>query len=218
MSDLQNNIVIDNGTGSIKCGFSGEEAPKSIFSNIISESGEVGNEKIQEEKIHHPVQYGIIKNFEEMEKIWIHTFQNELRVNSDERNILIDDNPGAPKINREKITQLMFENFNVQGLFICVQPMLSLYSVGKSTGLIIDSGEDSTNIVPIIEGYSFPYSITKSLFGGKNITKFLADKLKEKNNNFDFNKYEYRKLAEEIKEKSSKISLNYEADLNRIIR
>ena len=214
MSDLQNNIIIDNGTGSIKCGFSGEEAPKSIFSNIISGSGEVGNEKTEEEKIHHPIQYGIIKNFDEMEKIWIHTFQNELRVNSDERNILIDDNPGAPKINREKITQIMFENFNVQGLFICVQPMLSLYSVGKSTGLIIDSGEDSTNIVPIIEGYSFPYSITKSLFGGKNITKFLVEKLKEKNNNFDFNKYEYKKLAEEIKEKSSKISLNYEADLN----
>jgi len=50
-----------------------------------------------------------------MEKIWQNTFQNELKVQSDERNVLLSN---SPKINREKMTQIFFEKLNVQGLFI----------------------------------------------------------------------------------------------------
>ncbi len=202
MSDTQSNIVIDNGSSTIKCGFSGENAPKSIISNTITKDGIVGDDTLPD--IIYPVEHGIIKNFEEMEKIWKHTFNNELKVNSDERNVLISDSPLAPKINREKITQILFEKFNVQGLFICSQQMLSLYSVGSTTAIIVDSGDDSTHIVPIIEGYSHSFTITKMNYGGRAITNFLIKKLSLNGLNFT------KKIGQEVKEKFCRVSLDFE--------
>ena len=210
MSDSQSSIVIDNGSSSIKCGFSGEEAPKSIFSNIISPStGKVGDESLEDNV--SPIEHGIITNFDLMEKIWDHTFSRELKVPQEERNILTSDSPLSPKINREKITQIMFEKFNVQGLFICIRPILSLYCVGKTSALVLESGDDVTQIVPINEGYYFPYSITKSNLGGKLVTNFLMDKLKQSNDEALFN--EIKKNSKIIKEKLCRVSLNYEEEL-----
>ena len=212
MSESQSNIVIDNGSSSIKCGFSGEEAPKSIFSNIISRSTDkVGDESLEDNI--SPIEHGIITNFDLMEKIWEHTFSRELKVPQEERNILTSDSPLSPKINREKMTQIMFEKFNVQGLFICIRPILSMYCVGKTSALVLESGDDVTQIVPINEGYYFPYSITKSNLGGKLVTNFLMDKIKE-NNKDDMLFNEIKKNSKIIKEKLCRVSLNYENELN----
>ena len=211
MSDNLSNIVIDNGSSTIKCGFSGEEAPKSIFSNIISRSTDkVGDESLEDNV--SPIEHGIITDFELMEKVWEHTFSRELKVPQEERNILTSDSPLSPKINREKMTQIMFEKFNVQGLFICIRPILSMYSLGKTSALVLESGDDVTQIVPINEGYYFPYSITKSNLGGKLVTNFLMDKLKENNDEILYN--EIKKNAKIIKEKLCRVSLNYEEEIN----
>lgn len=211
MSDNLSNIVIDNGSSTIKCGFSGEEAPKSIFSNIISRSTDkVGDESLEDNV--SPIEHGIITDFELMEKVWEHTFSRELKVAQEERNILTSDSPLSPKINREKMTQIMFEKFNVQGLFICIRPILSMYSLGKTSALVLESGDDVTQIVPINEGYYFPYSITKSNLGGKLVTNFLMDKLKENNDEILYN--EIKKNAKIIKEKLCRVSLNYEEEIN----
>ena len=211
MSDSQSNIVIDNGSSTIKCGFSGEEAPKSIFSNVISESTEKVGDDTLEDNI-SPIEHGIITNFDLMEKIWEHTFTRELKVPQEERNILTSDSPLSPKMNRDKMTQIMFEKFNVQGLFICIRPLLSMYCVGKTSGLVVESGDDVTQIVPVNEGYYFPYSITKSNLGGKTVTNFLVDKLSAKNSNIP--KKELLKSSKIIKEKYCRVSLNYEEELN----
>ena len=211
MTDSQSNIVIDNGSSSIKCGFSGEEAPKSIFSNVISKSIEkVGDDSLDDNI--SPIEHGIIVDFDSMEKIWEHTFMRELKVSQEERNILTSDSPLSPKMNREKMTQIMFEKFNVQGLFICIRPMLSMYCVGKTSALVVESGDDVTQVVPINEGYYFPYSITKSNLGGKTVTNFLMDKLSKK---LDYQSpKELLKLSKIIKEKLCRVSLNYEEELN----
>ena len=210
MSDSQSNIVIDNGSSSIKCGFSGEEAPKSIFSNIISPSTDKVGDISLEDNV-SPIEHGIITNFDLMEKIWEHTFTRELKVPQEERNILTSDSPLSPKINRERITQIMFEKFNVQGLFICIRPILSMYCVGKTSALVLQSGDDVTQVVPINEGYYFPYSTTKSNLGGKMVTNFLMDKLKERNDEVLFN--EIKKNSKIIKEKLCRVSLNYDEEL-----
>jgi actin-related protein len=170
-------LVVDNGSGVIKAGFSGKEAPISIFPSIIGRPKNlnvligveckdeyIGDEAQQKRgflKISYPIEHGIIKDFDDMEKIWDHTFYIELRVSPDEHAVLLTEAPQNPMVNREKTTQMIFERYNVPAMYLAIQPCLSLYSAGRTTGIVCDSGDGRTSVAPIYEGFSIPHSVDK---------------------------------------------------------
>ena len=163
-------IIIDNGTGYCKAGLSGEEGPRAVFPACVGypkyASGMVGGDKKEffvgadaeakrgVLKLNYPIEHGVVSNWDDMEKIWGHVFTNELRVAPEEHNVMLTEAPMNPKENREKMAQIMFETFNVPGLYIAIQAVLSLYSAGKFTGIVADSGDGVTHFVPIFDGYS----------------------------------------------------------------
>lgn len=53
----------------------------------------------------------------------------------------------------------MFETFRVPAFYLSIQAVLSLYSSGRTTGLVLDAGDGVTHTVPIFEGYSLPHAI-----------------------------------------------------------
>ena len=124
-------IVIDNGSGWIKAGFGGEDAPRSCFPTAIGrlrhgqsapeaslKDSYIGNQITEKRdilSIQHPMEHGIVTNWDDMEKIWHHTFYNELRTPPEEHPILLSEPPLNPKANREKMTQILFEQFNAPG-------------------------------------------------------------------------------------------------------
>ena len=139
-------IVIDNGSGMIKVGFAGDDAPRLVFP-----WSKVGTNS--------PFTRGIITNWDDMEKIWHHTFYNELSVNPADHCVLLSEPPLNPKANRERMTQIMFETFNVPAMYVNIQAVLSLYASGRTTGCVLDSGDDMAYSVPIYEGYALPHAI-----------------------------------------------------------
>lgn len=189
-------IVLDNGSYTIKIGFSGEDKPRSIIPSIAGTPNNlndivsydhrdfyIGDEAQRMRGIlnlSNPIERGSVRNWDLMEKIWEHTFYSKLKVSPDEHPVLLTEAPLNPKENRERMTQVMFETFNVPAMYIQIPAVLSLYSDGTTTGLVLDSGHGITHTAPIYDGFSIPNAVNKISNAGHDLTQFMAKLLLEK--------------------------------------
>ena len=161
----------------------------------------------------YPIEHGIVNDWDDMEKIWDHTFTNELRVKPDEHNVMLTEAPLNPKVNREKMASIMFNTFRIPGLYVAIQAVLSLYSAGKFTGCVCDSGDGVTHLVPIYDGYSLPHSILRMDLAGRDLTQFMAKILQD--SGYTYTTSAELEIVKNIKEKLCYVALDYSDELQK---
>ena len=195
MTDDISTIVIDNGSGLIKAGFHTDKSPRTVFPTIVGRPRQtcwmpgvghkefyVGDEAQSKRGVltlKHPMDHGWVNNWDDMEKIWHHTFYNELRVAPEEHPVVMTENALNPKANREKMTQIMFETFNTPTFYLGVQEVFALNAIGKVTGVAVGCGY-ATNIVPIYQNYYLPHGTFWSHISGAEVDEYLQRIMTEK--------------------------------------
>jgi actin len=190
-------IVIDNGSSVSKAGLAGDEFPSLIF-----QSNPKNNDFL---KLNNPIKHGIVVNWDDMERLWNYTF-NQLRVTPVEHPVLLTEAALNPKTNREIMTQIMFEKFNVPSMYVAIQAVLSVYASGRGNAMVLECGDGVTQSLGVYQGHLFHNAIIRSDFSGDGLTDYLTDILSERGYMFS-TKYE-KEIVKDIKEKLCLVALD----------
>jgi len=206
-------VVLDNGTGYTKMGFADADnfRPQYIIPSCIGvkESASVTSQRsyqgvedldfyIGDEAkaqalggkyaINWPIRHGQVENWDHMERYWEQCIFKYLRAEPEDHYFLMTEPPLNTPENREYTAEIMFESFNVPGLYIAVQAVLALAASWTSkqvsertlTGTVVDSGDGVTHVIPVAEGYVIGSCIKHIPIAGRDITYFVQQFLRDR--------------------------------------
>ena len=223
-------LCIDTGSYRVRTGFAGEASPRSQFPAIIGDrepthfidkNGNVlekGKSKRGVLTLKYPIEHGVVTNWKGVEKMWNHAFFNELRITPESlqnRCVMLTDAPKIPKKNREKMTEIMFETFNVAGLFVLSAPLAALYAAARTTGIVVDIGYNAAHTVPIFEGKVLPHAVLRLDVAGLELTTYMLTLLNKKGYSFHKERANDMEIVRDIKEKTGYVALDYEWELEK---
>ncbi|KAM8970900.1 actin, cytoplasmic-like [Sarcophilus harrisii] len=211
-----------------RVGYGGERAPRFVFPCVVGRYkkqnvmhgldekdtfiGDEVTDNWRKLTVKYPVEQGIVTNWEDMEKIWHHAFYNVLRVDPEQHPLLVTESITNPKANKEKLVEIMFETFGVPALYVAIQDILSLFSSGRTTGFVVNSGDEATYHVAINGGYIMSGTIMNLEVSGQDLSTYLMKLLSDKG--YSLKTRAEWEMVRDIKEKLCYVALDYREEMD----
>ncbi|XP_075831337.1 actin, aortic smooth muscle-like [Microtus pennsylvanicus] len=222
-------LVCDYGSGVSKVGFAGAEGPMAVFPTILGKLkhnnllvgveekdwfiGAEAQNNLKNLNMHYPITRGVITDWDDMEKIWHHSFYQVLRVAPEEHPLMITEPPLNSTDVKCRMTQILFETFNVPALYMANQGVLSMYAAGRTSGITIECGEGMTYFVPVINGFPLQLSTTKLDIAGQDLTMYLLKLLSDSGNLLVSTAD--REYIRDLKEKHCYVTLDCDMEMSK---
>ena len=191
----ENKIVCDNGSGFLKMGYAGDNFPRFTVPSVVGRpmlrsKQTVGDMELKEImygdevtpfrallEVSYPIEEGRVKNWEDFAKLWEYTLHSRMGISKDglgEKKMLVTEAALNPKKNREKMAELIFERYGFGGCMFESQALLSLMADGCTTGLVFDSGDGVSHVIPVVEGYVQAHAVRRLNLAGRHVTNYLV--------------------------------------------
>ncbi|KAJ2954138.1 hypothetical protein O0L34_g2363 [Tuta absoluta] len=220
-------LVFDSGSRFTKAGFAGDHFPRASFPTAVGRFRNqgcldaypefyFGHDAIANRgtcNLTWPVVEGLIKDWDEMERIWFSIFYKCLLVPSEKCRVLHSVHPLVPKKDRERMAEIFFESFAVSGLNLVKSPVLTLHASGRTTGVVYENGACSSFVTPVFEGFPLLHTMTTCDLTGEAITKRLTDMIAKLG--YSFATPAGMTLIEEMKVKLCYIARNYKEECEK---
>lgn len=151
----------------------------------LQEAVFVGDEALArprgELKLRYPVEWGLFTGWDDLEVLWKYVFQDKLGCEMEVCPLVVAEGGyRVPKVSREKVTELAFETFKVPSFCLAPSASLILRAAGRSTGLVVDVGEDIIRTIPVCGGYYLPHAVFRFDFGSRYFTSYLSKLVADK--------------------------------------
>ncbi|KAA6384923.1 MAG: putative Actin [Streblomastix strix] len=229
MSVAQDPVVLDLGSWTTKVGLASQSEPSTIFQSAVGvtrgQTEESQKDKLfvgddaygnfETADIHRFIERGAVKDFNALEQVFNYIFDKKLNIGPFEHPFIITEPPLSALSNREQIAELLFEKYSVPSLTFQFQALLSLYAVGKTTGIALDIGEGVIQIVPLYDSSIDIHAINRVNLGGKDITDLLINQLDKRG--LPFTTPIHRLIAEDIKSTMCRVSDDYQTELSNAL-
>ena len=186
-SENQNTLVLDSGLWEMKIGFAGDEAPRYLQKSIVGfpknpaitiSSGHsdmfIGNDVIPHSdvlNIKRPIDVNNECDWNVIEKIWHNLFYHEVKSKLDDFALFVVCSSYFDSKRKMKATELLFENFDFPSLYFQLSNVTGLFSLGRTTGLVLDSGYSRTTGISVFEGYPIEEKKFETYFGGNSLNQ-----------------------------------------------
>ncbi|RYO72678.1 Actin-related protein 2 [Alternaria arborescens] len=222
-------LVLDGGTGFLKAGYAGQNFPDHQFPSIVGrpilrteerDGGDIqlkdimcGDEAAAARsmlQITYPMENGIVKRWDDMQHVWDYTFYDKMNLDPTGRKILLTEPPMNPLKNRETMCEVMFERYGFGGVYVAIQAVLALYAQGLSSGVVVDSGDGVTHIVPVYESTVLNHLTRRLDVAGRDVTRNLIALLLRRG--YALNRTADFETVRQIKEKLCYVSYDLELD------
>ncbi|XP_041478471.1 actin-like isoform X2 [Lytechinus variegatus] len=219
-------LVVDNGTGVMQAGFAGDKTCRAVLPSRVGRykksysgvrTGEtfIGDaiyKRREALSLNYPIEHGIVRDWDDMEKIWHYLFDVDLRVDTAEHPVLMTEPPRNPMYNRQKMAQIMFETFQIPAFYVANPALLSLYASGRVSGFVIETGAGVTQTLAVYEGYCMKEATHRTGLAGREMTNYLMRLLNKRG--YSFSTSAEREIVREIKERCCYVAEDFEREMS----